>query len=276
MLFEASVVRFVTGFKTVRCSISRPAIIQRRTNESWRGMSEHVIVDHTLHVRSFSFMPSPLPPAEQLQKLFSRRTCWMLAELSHVLGYARIGVRRFLKEIGYFSSYTHNGKWYTLRSTPRFDRDGLWRHRDIGFSKHGSLISTIACLINRSPAGLSARELTQKLRHPCSALLTNLHKGGALQRLKLGGEFRYLSTDAATDRRQREQAQAAYPASESLSTYVAVLVLVEQVKHPEFSFEQLAASVLRREGLRVAAEDIRRFFEAHGLKKTPVTSTPEL
>jgi hypothetical protein len=44
--------------------------------------------------------------------------------------------------------------------------------------------------------------------------------------------------------------------------------LVEHVKHPEWDFAQLAASVRRREALRVAPEAIRRFFAEQGLKKT--------
>jgi hypothetical protein len=212
-------------------------------------------------------MPPPSLPTERLQKLFHRRVCWLLADLSHVLGYALISVRRFLKQIGYFRSYTHNGKWYTLRSTPRFDRDGIWHYKDIGFSKHGSLIATIAHLVGRSPAGLSAGELAQKLGQPYRAVLTNLHKDGALDRVKVEGEFRYLSTAEEINRRQREQAAAAEPASGSLSTHAAVLVLVEHVKHPEQDFEQVAANLRRREALSVAPEAIRRFFEEQGLKK---------
>ena len=214
-------------------------------------------------------MPPPSLPTERLQKLFHRRVCWLLADLSHVLGYALISVRRFLKQIGYFRSYTHNGKWYTLRSTPRFDRDGIWHYKDIGFSKHGSLIATIAHLVGRSPAGLSARELAQKLGQPYRAVLTNLHKDGVLDRVKVEGEFRYLSVLAESNRQQKEQAAATHPASKSLSTHTAVLVLVEHIKHPDLAFEQIAASLRRREALRVEPEAIRRFFEEQGLKKTP-------
>ena len=66
-------------------------------------------------------MDTPSLPREQLQKLFIRRTCWMLADLALALGYALISVRRFLRQIGYYRSYTHNGKWYTLRSSPAFN-----------------------------------------------------------------------------------------------------------------------------------------------------------
>jgi len=167
----------------------------------------------------------------------------MLADLAQALDYALVSVRRLLKAIGYFRSYTHNGKWYTLRDSPQFNRDGLWHHQNIGFSKHGSLTATIADLVARSPAGLSARELAQKLQHPCQAVLTHLHQDQVLDRVKVGGQFRYLATEQPINRRQREHA-AGSPASGSLtalSPQGAVWVLVEYIKHPALSFEQIAA-----------------------------------
>jgi hypothetical protein len=222
-------------------------------------------------------MPPQLIPTEQLKKMFHQRPCWILADLAHALDYAFISVRRFLVQIGYFRSYTHNGKWYTLRSTPRFNREGLWHHRDIGFSKHGSLTATIGHLVGRSPAGLSARQLAQKLRHPCHAVLTHLQQNGQLDRLKVEGEFRYLSIQAPLNRQQRESAMVVAPPSpaSSLSTQVAVLVLVEHIKNPELSFEQLAACLQRQGPLTVTPASIRRFFAEHGLKKTPETPKPK-
>ena len=222
-------------------------------------------------------MPSPLLPPEQLKKMFNQRPCWVLADLARALDYALISVRRFLVPIGYFRSYTHNGKGYTRRSTPRFNREGLWHHRDIGFSKHGSLTATIAHLVGRSPAGLSARELAQKLRHPCPAVLTHLQQNGQLDRLKVEGEFRYLSIEAPLNRQQRESAMVAAPPSpaSSLSTQAAVLVLVEHIKHPALSFEQLAAGLQRQGPLAVTPGSSRRFFEEHGLKKTPGVPKPK-
>jgi len=218
-------------------------------------------------------MPPHTPPVEGLKKLFRRHTCWMLAELGHALGCALITVRRALKGVGYFRSYTHNGKWYTDAQAPRFSREGLWHYQGIGFSKYGSLTATIRELVDRSPAGLSARELAQKLQHPCHAVLTHLHKDGALDRLHLGGQFRYLATDGSLNHRQRQHAVAAEQrtATTSLSTQAAVLVLVEHIKNPGLSFEQIAAHLQRQQGLTVTAEAIQHFFQEHDLKKTPQT-----
>ena len=196
----------------------------------------------------------------------------MLADLARSLDYALISVRRLLKQIGYFRSYTHNGKWYTLRDSPEFNRDGLWwHHKDIGFSKHGSLIATIGYLVARSATGLSARELGQKLQHPCHAVLTNLHKAQGLDRVKIDGEFRYLATAEQINRRQREQAAVATLPSptSSLSTQAAVWVLVEHIKNSALTFQQIAARLQEQRELAVAPESIQRFFQEHDLKKTP-------
>ncbi len=119
-----------------------------------------------------------MSPTQRLEKLFHRRKCWTLDPLAQALAYAPISVRRFLKQIGYCRSYTHNGKWYTLHDTPDFDRDGLWHYRGIGFFKHGNLPATIDHLLARSPTGLSASQLCERLQHPCDAVLTRLHQAG--------------------------------------------------------------------------------------------------
>jgi hypothetical protein len=217
-------------------------------------------------------MPAQLLPSERLQRLFQRRKCWMLADLARSLDYALISVRRLLKQTGYLRSYTHNGKWYTLRDSPAFNHDGLWWHRqDIGFSKHGSLIATMVYLVARSAAGLSARELGEKLHHPCHAVLTNLHKTQVLDRIKVGGEFRYLAAEEQINRRQREQAAVvALPGpTTSLATQAAVWVLVEHIRNPALSFQQIAARLLEQRAVAVAPESIQRFFQEHDLKKTP-------
>ena len=218
-------------------------------------------------------MPPHRSPSDRLRSLFHRRKCWMLEPLAQTLGYALISVRRFLKQIGYFRSYTHNGKWYTLRDSPEFNRDGLWRHRGIGFSRHGDLSATIRYLVGSGPAGLSARELSQRLEHPCHAVLTQLHHAGQLDRLQVGGQFRYLATAPELNRQQREHAallQPCGPAS-ALSTQAAVWVLVEHIKNPALDVAQLAARLQEQRQLGVAPETIERFFQEHDLKKTPAT-----
>jgi transposase len=216
-------------------------------------------------------MPTQKTPVEKLETLFHQRLCWTLAQLAKKLDYALLSVRPFLKQVGYFRSYTDNGKWYTLRATPQFDRDGLWHYKGIGFSKHVSLTATIDHLVGRSPVGLTASEVAQKLQHPCHTVLTRLHQAGQLDRVKIAGQFRYLSQEAKLNGQQRQQAlflQGADP-SNSLSTQAAVWVLVEHIKNPALSFEQIASHLQQQRKLSCSADDIARFFQEHGLKKTP-------
>jgi hypothetical protein len=219
-------------------------------------------------------MPSQKNPAERLEKLLHQRLCWRLTPLAQKLGYALISVRRFLKQIGYFRSYTDNGTWYTLRDTPQFDQDGLWRYKGIGFSKQRNLTATIVHLVGRSPAGLSARELVQKLQHPCHVVLTHLHQDGQLDRVKVAGEFRYLVKEQKLNGQQRQQALLTQgpDLSTSLSTQAAVWVLVEHIKNPMLSFEQLASHLQQQRKLPFTSERIERFFLEQGLKKTSETS----
>lgn len=211
----------------------------------------------------------PGQPTDQLRQLMKDQPCWMLTELAEALGYALISVRRFLKQIGYFRSYSHNGKWYTLRSRPVFDRDGLWHYETIGFSRRGSLTSTIRSLLDKSSTGLSAGELGGKLHHPCDAVLSSMHQGRQLDRVRVGRVFRYLSLQTGINRRQRVALEASQPteAAAPISTQTAVWVLVECIKQPALGFEKIAARVQAR-GLTVSAESIDAFFAQHGLKKT--------
>ena len=105
-------------------------------------------------------------PQERLASLFDQKKCWTIEQLTHSLPYSTISIRRFLKDIGYYSSFTHNSMWYTLHSIPAFNRRGLWFYQDIGFSKHGNLKQTILNFVNKSPHGLTAKELFEILLIP--------------------------------------------------------------------------------------------------------------
>jgi len=215
-------------------------------------------------------------PREQLQQLFAQRKCRTIEELVRGLDYSAISVRRFLKDIGYFSSFTHNSKWYTLSTIPLFDKYGLWFFDNIGFSKNGNLKKTILHFITKSPQGLSAKQLVEKLKVPCHAVLNHMHKGGVLERFKSQTAFVYLAIDAKTRNRQLTRLQSSrrvgievhQPAVAELRASAAVHVLVEFIKHPQASFVELSQAVAKKQVL-VAPEAIARFFAEHDLKKTP-------
>jgi hypothetical protein len=219
-------------------------------------------------------MPSGAKSIQRLFSLFTEQPCWMIEPLAVELQYSIPSVRRFLNEAGYYSSFTHNGGWYTLRSIPRFGRDGLWFFRDIGFSRAGSLTNTLIDLTIRSPAGMTAEQLGEKLRCRCHSVLVQLCRHGRLQRQKLRRSYVYLAVDPHTAAIQRQSmAMQGLPAVQ-LPAEIAVLVLVEFIRNPESSFEQIARAIARSKGVTVDVAQIARLFEQHGLKKTTPTAAP--
>lgn len=221
-------------------------------------------------------MAAAADSGQHLLSLFSEKPCWMIEPLAGELHYSIPSVRRFLGQAGYYSSFTHNGAWYTLRSLPRFGKDGLWFCDDIGFSRAGSLTKTLIELTSHSSSGMTAEELGEKLRCRCHAILVQLCRQGKLQRQKQGRSYVYLAADP---RRAASQLQALAPKSlpaGQLPAEIAVLVLAEFIKNPKSSVEQLVQALTETKGVTVAVAQIDSLFVTHDLKKTlpPVALTP--
>jgi hypothetical protein len=202
-----------------------------------------------------------------LNSAFKKQKCWTIEPLAQQLNYSTPSVRRFLNKIGYYSSFTHNGRWYTLASIPRFGQDGLWFHDDVGFSRVGSLTQTLVRLIERSPGGMTADQLGKKLRTRCHAVLVLLCRNDRVQRQKHGRSYVYLAADTHKATVQRRTFQK--PKAVLFSAEISVLILVEFIQSPESDFRQLAKAVSRRTQLVIEAEQIQTLFERYGLKKTP-------
>lgn len=224
-----------------------------------------------IHIQRISMSPQATRQ-EQLKQLFGQQKCWMIADLSQSLDCSVITVRRLLKQLGYFSSFTHNSKWYALYSVPAFNKEGLWFCDGIGFSKHGNLKKTLLHLIDKSPQGLSAMQLADKLSVPCHAVLNQMRKDGVVDRFKNTGSFVYLSPDEEKKERQLARIRSLQGVdleareSEPLSVQAAVYVLVEFIKSPQASFVELSKAVAKKQ-IIAEPEAIAQFFEKHGLKK---------
>jgi hypothetical protein len=219
-------------------------------------------------------MATHFPPKQHLISLFTRTPCWMIQPLAAEMKYSIPSVRRFLAETGYYSSFTHNGGWYTLRSIPRFGRNGLWFYRDIGFSRAGTLTKTLVTLINGSPAGMSADMLGETLQCRCHGVLVNLWRKGAIMREKVGRCQFYFAADPRKAASQREALAVKHPPKVTFSSEMAVLILAEFIRNPDSSFEQLAEKISRIKNVTVNPQQIEVLFDQHGLKKTIQTAEP--
>jgi len=216
-------------------------------------------------------MPQDDKPKDHLIKLFDRKKCYTIDELHSSMDYALISIRRFLKEIGYYSSFTHNSKWYTLKAIPSFNKNGIWFRRDIGFSIHGNLNQTILHFVDKSTRGITAKELLGILSVPCHPVLNQMYKKKRIDRFNTHVGFRYLSMIEKKKRLQlmRIQALSSPKSTERMAPQTAVYVLVEFIKNPEASFLELSMAVGNR-GVKAPQRAIAQLFEDHDLKKSPV------
>ena len=126
-----------------------------------------------------------------------------MEELMKCLGSnVRMTVLRKLTELPYQTSYSHRGKFYTLKSFCKFDDRGLYFIRDVRFSIYGTLLKTVKQFVEHSTAGFSADELNQLLHVSTKEALLSLQSRQLLVRQKFDGKLAYFSTDDGLRRRQ--------------------------------------------------------------------------
>ena len=142
--------------------------------------------------------------SDALRKLLLRDKTATLAELKHALGTkVDLTVFRKLRELDYLTSYSHRGRFYTLREIPRFRADGLWSREPAHFSRYGTLLATAEAFIQQSAAGMFAEELTHALQVEAQDALRQLVEEQRIARELVAGRFLYTSTEPATRQRQR-------------------------------------------------------------------------
>jgi len=217
---------------------------------------------------------------QALRDLFRKGLVADLDVLFDALGtHSRMSVFRRLKEIGYFSSYTHTGRYYTLADIPEFDDFGLWYHQAIGFSRFGTLKATIVQLVDDADAGCTHAELESLLRLRVYNTLLLLVNAGRVRREAVGGSFVYVSIVEERARRQidarlQQGAQAARP-SHLPPDDVVLLVVVEALHASDgLPAASVVAARLVTRGENVAAAQVEQVYKHFGLEPGKKTVAP--
>jgi len=142
---------------------------------------------------------------QDIRDFFDAHKIATLDQLKAIIGNpARSTLFRKLAHLEYLSSYSHRGKFYTLRSIPQFTEPGLWSCRSVWFSRFGNLLKTAETLVTRSEAGYSAAELKDILHVKTKHALTHLVRGGLLQRKRFDSVYVYLSVENAVAHKQEK------------------------------------------------------------------------
>lgn len=173
---------------------------------------------------------------EPIRDLLRRTTIATMPQLKEALGSdVDMTVFRKLRDIGYRTSYSDRGRYYTLADTPDFDEHGLWSHEGVHFSKHGTLLKSCEALVGTSRAGYSAGELESVLHVGVKDPLRKLLSEGRIVRQEIQEEVLYLSAEPQTRRRQlaartasRDGAPAAPPSDEVKAAIVLFFALLDE------------------------------------------------
>lgn len=126
-----------------------------------------------------------------------------MIELKNTLGtQCRMTVFRKLAELGCITSYSHSGKYYSLKRIARYNRHGIWSCQSAMFSNNGTLKKTIEFQIDNSTKGYTASELHNILKVKVEDALLELVKNKNIARKKMAGIYIYYSTDSNLKKKQ--------------------------------------------------------------------------
>ena len=213
------------------------------------GAIHNVIVklDGTLWRRNYNIMRTPFFSVDPLVRWLRANQIATLPELQHALGTAvAVTVFRKLKELSYHTSYSHRGRFYTLDQLARFDAQGLWSHGAVWFSRYGTLVSTAAAFVNRSPAGYFVSELQDALHVAVQDPLLQLVRQERITRPMVSGLYLYCSADPATRERQLRTRQARQSQRAIADSVLAYESVPEELKAGIILFYSLLDEKQRR------------------------------
>lgn len=213
-----------------------------------------------------------------LDRLFGHRPVADLGELSRALGTdSRMSVFRRLSVIGYRTSFSHAGRYYTLASVPEFDSDGLWRFEGIGFSLDGTLKATVLRLVATSDAGRTQHELSLRLCVRVHNPLLDLVEEQRIRREILASEYVYLATDHALAKAQLARRATRPPAEAAMVTpsFALEIEVLLEVIHGARVPPPDAATVTARlsaRGVGATLAEVVAVLSRHGLEKKTARS----
>ena len=196
--------------------------------------------------------------------LIRRKKIVTLDELAISLRCSKRTVQRRLTQLNTIRSYNRNGQYYTLEEIPKFDTNGLWHYHETYFSRFGNLTQTFVQLVQASGAGFTSHEAGDLIRLRPSSFLWYFHNHPEVKRQKHQGKYVYFAWEPSRHEEQLKN-RLAMPQTQKLpSEYEAIAILVEKIKHPQWSLEKLA-NKLKRKNICIEPQVIENLFLHHSL-----------
>lgn len=184
---------------------------------------------------------------------------------------SRMTVFRRLQEMDYLSSFTHAGRYYTLKSIGYFDANGLWFCDGIGFSRFGNLKETIRHLVDQSIAGKKHSELEEQLQIRVHNPLLELVRMNKITRQSFDKTFLYLNRqpDKAGQQITCRQQNRTGSLDDVLPDSLVIEVLSEIIRSDQLEIDcQKIADQLLKKRIKISAKQCDELCQRLGLKKT--------
>jgi hypothetical protein len=211
----------------------------------------------------------------RIRDMFRKVPVVLMSDLERTVApRSRRSLFRDLSTLGYLSSYTHTGRYYTLVSIPEFDADGLWRFQGVGFSRAGTLKATVQHMVELSETGRTQHELQLRLGTRVHNPLLDLVEQRKLGRERVDDEYVYTAAKRGRAKLQLERRRslvvAAAAAEPTLALEIDVLTeVIHGARVPPPDAATLAARLTAR-GVRVSVAEVAAVLDRRGLgKKTP-------
>jgi hypothetical protein len=192
---------------------------------------------------------------------------------------SRRSLFRDLASLGYLTSYTHAGRYYTLAEIPQFDEHGLWFHRGIGFTRAGTLKNTLVNLIEVAEAGCTHQELKNLLHVRVHNTLLILVHDKRINRQYIEKLYVYVSSGKQRAGEQVAKRQELLKSGEKLASVhevpmtIVIEVLIEVIRASKVSITPAeVAQRLGGRGIPVTISETEQVYKRYGLiplKKTP-------
>jgi hypothetical protein len=208
---------------------------------------------------------------QSIENHFIEKNVLTLQNLSQYFHVSVRTVQRMISPLDTIRSYDHNGRYFSLEKLARFNSMGIWEYNNIHFSRFGTLKNTLVAIINNSSQGMDAPQIKDVLGMDTRTFLFQYKDVSGIKREKVGSHYVYFSSEPGQFSRQlsnRKQGLTSM-AHTPLEGAAAISVLVETIKHPDFTFEQLSKH-LGKQGINIKPEIMEDFFVFYGIeKKTP-------
>jgi hypothetical protein len=137
---------------------------------------------------------------DDIFNLFKIKPVYTFKELSNHFSCTYPCLWMHMHKLNYYTSFTHNSRFYALEERLDFDQDGICfidlpEVGAVGFTKHGSAKALIISSVDSSNQGMFDREIRDILKIRISNQLNVLTGEGKIRKEKIDGLYKYYSSD---------------------------------------------------------------------------------